>query len=200
MTTTDTRAVRELLDCPFDGATPHHGPTKQTTGQDGESFQRYRVWCPHGCAQIEEVNREQAFARWNRRADPVLADNATTAVVKPLEWRGEPPYHMARTAFGAFYCAEAIWDENKFVHVKLSGPLIRDRTYPTVEAAKAAAQADYERRIRSALASPPAPTRGVSDEMARAFVRKYREFWPGAGWPALDDAKVLIAAALAGEK
>ena len=36
----------------------------------------------------------------------------------------------------------------------------------------------------------------VTDEMARAFVAKYREFYPGAGFPTLTDAKSLIAAAL----
>jgi hypothetical protein len=70
----------------------------------------------------------------------------------------------------------------------------RPKRFSTIEAAKAAAQADYEARILSALTAPPA--REISDDMARALVAKYREMWPGDGWPALGDAKDLIAAAL----
>lgn len=37
----------------------------------------------------------------------------------------------------------------------------------------------------------------VTDEMARAFIAKHREIWPGGGWPTLDTAKELLTAALA---
>jgi hypothetical protein len=37
----------------------------------------------------------------------------------------------------------------------------------------------------------------VTDEMGRALVAKYREIWPGAGWPPLDIAKELLRAAFA---
>lgn len=35
----------------------------------------------------------------------------------------------------------------------------------------------------------------VNDEMCRALIAKHREIYPGAGWPSLDAARELIAAA-----
>jgi hypothetical protein len=68
-----------------------------------------------------------------------------TIKVKPLEWRPEPPYHVARV-FGNVYAVEA-WDGG----ATLSGVGGR-RDFNTLSEAKAAAQADYEARILSALA------------------------------------------------
>lgn len=48
--------------------------------------------------------------------------------------------------------------------------------------------------ILSFLEASPAP---VSKEMARRFIKRYREIWPGAGWPSLSDATDLLRAALA---
>lgn len=57
---------QELRRCPFCNATPHKGATKVQHDQlHGDSFQRYRIWCPHGCANIERVNEEQAREAWN---------------------------------------------------------------------------------------------------------------------------------------
>ena len=69
----------------------------------------------------------------------------TTVKVKPLEWRPEPPYHVARV-FGNVYAVEA-WDGG----ATLSGVGGR-RDFKTLDEAKAAAQQDYETRIMSALA------------------------------------------------
>jgi len=67
----------ELLPCPFCGAHPHHGLTKVEHDQlHGEPFQRFRVWCPHGCASKLEANRELAVAVWNRRAADSRANQA----------------------------------------------------------------------------------------------------------------------------
>ncbi|MBC8718778.1 hypothetical protein [Ochrobactrum sp. Marseille-Q0166] len=71
--------------------------------------------------------------------------------VKALTWRSEPPYHMARTKFGGFYCIEAIWNENKFVHAKLDGSFSSGKIFPTLEEAKSSAQSDYEARVLSSL-------------------------------------------------
>lgn len=57
---------QELRRCPFCNATPHKGATKVQHDQlHGGPFQRYRIWCPHGCANIERVNKEQAREAWN---------------------------------------------------------------------------------------------------------------------------------------
>ncbi|WP_430439040.1 hypothetical protein [Shinella sp.] len=64
--------------------------------------------------------------------------------VKALEWRREAPYHVARV-FSGLYAVEA-WDGG----VTLSGIPGR-RDFKDIEAAKAAAQQDYETRIRSAI-------------------------------------------------
>lgn len=78
--------------------------------------------------------------------------------VKPLEW--EPsvigkPWHSAKAPWGWYY---AQWDEETqawFASLELGeveAPIILDPSdVPTIEEAKAAAQADYEARIMAAL-------------------------------------------------
>lgn len=62
----------ELLPCPFCGARPHHGLMKVEYCQlHGDPFQRFKVWCPHGCAEKIGANRELAITAWNRRAPSV---------------------------------------------------------------------------------------------------------------------------------
>lgn len=66
-----------LLPCPFCGATPHRGLTKMQHDQlHGEPFQRYRVWCPHGCANIDQMNEAAAISAWNRRASTRASEAA----------------------------------------------------------------------------------------------------------------------------
>ncbi|CDP50668.1 Phage protein [Devosia sp. DBB001] len=216
----------ELLPCPFCGAHPHHGLTKVEHDQlHGEPFQRFRVWCPHGCASKLEANRELAVAAWNRRASDSRAnqavvtealkeilevpedqenahdhfqyikDIASTALealsraegqepveVKPLEWitvdRAQAlqascvsgGYTIQPTKRGMCYVAD--W----------GGRLVKGNC--SAEEAKAAAQADYDNRIRSALVKAPAPERGDGDAdgvMSRVAecVKEYAEvgFW-----------------------
>ncbi|QIG72952.1 dihydrofolate reductase protein [Rhizobium phage RHph_N3_2] len=92
----------------------------------------------------------------------------TTVKVKPLEWRPEPPYHVARV-FGNVYAVEA-WDGG----ATLSGVGGR-RDFKTLDEAKAAAQQDYETRIMSALA----PQAGDNAEEPVAW--RYRTKAPD-GW------------------
>jgi hypothetical protein len=91
------------------------------------------------------------------------AGSAEPAVaVKALEWASEPPYSMARVSkLSLFYATECVWDDRKFAYCELSGSL--NRRFTSLVEAKAAAQADYEQRIRSALAAPPSPV--ASEEM-----------------------------------
>lgn len=86
--------------------------------------------------------------------------------IKPLEWTSEPPYWVARV-FGGFYSIE------RHEHgTELQGTFIRHLRCASVEAAKSAAQFDYEKRIRGALTIPPATPAGLgADEIARVFAR-----------------------------
>lgn len=74
-----------LAVCPFCGATPHRGKMGVQYDQlHGEPFQRYRVWCPHGCASLDRVNAEQAIAAWNRRSPPIMTQSSTDSLVHRL--------------------------------------------------------------------------------------------------------------------
>jgi len=84
MTMPDTLKPDELVlkPCPFCGAHPHHGQMKVEYCQlHGDAFQRFRVWCPHSCAEKIGASREQAIIAWNRRA-PTTAE---AALVKARE-------------------------------------------------------------------------------------------------------------------
>jgi hypothetical protein len=75
--------------------------------------------------------------------------------VKALEWSSEAPYSVARVPkLGLTYAIEAVWYQEIFQYVELSGGSARGH-FPTVNEAKAAAQADYEARVRSALGEQP---------------------------------------------
>ena len=72
--------------------------------------------------------------------------------MRPLEWVSEPPFHVARVTFGNHYAIEVNEDG-----VLLRGSMV-NRAFHSFSAAKAAAQADYEQRIRSALVAVPQPS------------------------------------------
>ena len=97
------------------------------------------------------------------QASPVAQE---PVAIKPLEWTYEPPYWVARV-FGGFYSIE------RHEHgTELQGTFIRHLRCASVEAAKSAAQFDYEKRIRGALTIPPATPAGLgADEIARVFAR-----------------------------
>jgi len=84
-----------------------------------------------------------------------LAPPAPAVSIKPLVWSWEPPFSVARV-LGGHYAVEK-WEEPEG-HVDLIGTFIVKRDgFKTIEAAKAAAQDDYEARIRSALVDAPTP-------------------------------------------
>lgn len=91
------------------------------------------------------------------RVLPLSTEGAVLAVepvkVKPLEWAAvtdQIPKHAfaAYTAFSRWLIVCEFLSMNHMVY------RFNSADYETLEAAKAAAQADYERRIRSALISP----------------------------------------------
>lgn len=76
--------MSDLLRCPFCGAKPHQGLGKVYHCQlHGEPHQDFSVFCPHGCAEFTEVNKEQAVARWNTRSD--LCNRAAAAIRSKAE-------------------------------------------------------------------------------------------------------------------
>lgn len=75
-----------LLPCPFCNAAPNQGLTKIQYDQlHGEPFQRFEVWCPHHCARINRVNREQSIAAWNTRAHAAPAGEVKAYAEKLAE-------------------------------------------------------------------------------------------------------------------
>jgi len=58
----------KLRSCPFCGANPLHGLMKAERCQlHGDTFQRARVHCPHGHAEIVAASLDLAKEGWNRR-------------------------------------------------------------------------------------------------------------------------------------
>ena len=106
----------------------------------------------------------QAIKDWNRRdfSPATIVSGVVSAIcrdaplspqvtVKPLEWTREHPFHTARTDFG-FYSVEPV--DYRVPYFELKGTFIwPSQKYPTFEGAKSAAQADFEARIMSALAT-----------------------------------------------
>lgn len=92
-----------LLPCPFCGATPHRGLTKMQHDQlHGEPFQRYRVWCPHGCANIDQMNEAAAISAWNRRA-ATRTSEAAEPVTVPERQQAWAALRMIADAVGELF-------------------------------------------------------------------------------------------------
>lgn len=92
--------------------------------------------------------------------------------VKPLEWEDWSAQHRtnltAMTQFGRYGVIQLHFPE---MHYKIEPPVGKPLSALTLEAAKAAAQADYETRIRSALVPAPA----VPDDVAGLIAERVRE-------------------------
>jgi len=94
--------------------------------------------------------------------------------IQSLEWAEDDdngrPMHRARTDVGPVY---TIYDDGfSMPPYRLQIHQLHLGSYYNVGPAKDAAQADYEKRIRSALSIPPATSAGLgADEIARVFVR-----------------------------
>lgn len=97
----------------------------------------------------------------------VITDSKETLAVKPLEW--EPVSDRTDDADGMGKLYRVTRRETGAI---LKNSRYQDGDpYPSVEAAKAAAQADYERRIRSALvaSAPVSPDADLMERMAKAL-------------------------------
>ncbi|MEO1951478.1 MazG-like family protein [Thioclava sp.] len=82
---------------------------------------------------------------------------AVAVEVKPLEWdEYEGKHYCSGLVTGSTYSAAASVHVDHAGEFRLKGPWTDFRYYPSLEAAKAAAQADYEHRILSAITTKPA--------------------------------------------
>lgn len=80
------------------------------------------------------------------------AEPCEPVAVKALEWSAESPYHVARVLGigGLHYSIERV--DAAVTYFELKGMFVWPvRKFPTIDEAKAAAQANFESRIRSAL-------------------------------------------------
>lgn len=133
-----------LLPCPFCG-----DPDPYT---DEESCRIFGKRTGHSfavaCSNCEvsapgERTMKEAIAAWNRRAIP-----AAQVTVKPLEWfEGDEPDEWKSGPYD-------VWCELGKYQVYYWS-IVMGEPHETAKAAKAAAQADYEARIRSALTVTP---------------------------------------------
>jgi len=114
------------------------------------------------CNEAETV--EDAVSHWNERALPFL----TGVKVKALEWKQEYGNYPAWRAYMPNF--EAVIDKGRArmygeFPLRINGNMSKEK-FDTIEAAKAAAQADYEARTLSAIEAAPSPRAQALEEAA----------------------------------
>ncbi|QIG72951.1 hypothetical protein EVB98_029 [Rhizobium phage RHph_N3_2] len=78
-----------------------------------------------------------------------------TVKVKPLEWDAPDSWNIAKSVVGTYVVRPCLATNYRGQFVMRCGDEEKSSLYPSEEAAKNAAQADFERRIRSALEDAP---------------------------------------------
>ena len=195
MTTPVTEALTVTLKpCPFCNAKPKQGLTKVQHDQlHGEPFQRFEIWCPHHCARINRVNREQAISAWNQRhttpTEPVLRWEAVERPKFPIlgsrgqgvDWQlvadhGKQAYaNHSQTVKRLAERGGLSWCEmDAVLHNRPWQKMDENEAMLTVRA--------LEARYLAAIAHPPAsPTAEVVEELAaaKAAIDEYYRYWTG---------------------
>lgn len=126
--------------------------------------------CPH-CEYGRDfavMSDAEAIASWNTRAEPAPMAGVK---VKPLEWDDTCGSSTGSTSIGDYDVDEiedGLWGMWGAYDGYSSNPI---STHDTVEEAKAAAQADYERRILAAI--EPAPVT-LADALASRSLPLHR--------------------------
>jgi len=119
-----------------------------------------------------DASSKSAVEAWNRRSlTAALSDKQAGEVkIKPLEWRQaiRNGTYLAH-GIGILYAVDE--DHECAVLAKHEGSSVTKSAHPHAEAAKAAAQTDYEQRIRSALVDVPA-IEPVGDDLV-GYVLRY---------------------------
>lgn len=147
---------RELKPCPFCG-----GDAERVDIAEGENAGGSCISCTacQASGNVEFGYKENFVSNWNRRA----SHNRERGEVKQLEWKflSTPPSgeEYASTSLGTYFIELGY----KRFPVKLHSYQLG--TYDTLEEAKAAAQADYESRIRSCLLDKPEAGKGEGEAL-----------------------------------
>ena len=158
---TNTPETMALAPCPFCGgeATVYSPTCTASAPYDPGDRAFPEVQCLHCYASAKGENWDHAcktaIAAWNRRADTRPAPAAVMALEWGAQgtWCDQPSYH-ADSAFGWLMIVDHTQHGNGF---RVYPPWEETKeSHPTLEAAKAAAQADYNARILSALQPAPA--------------------------------------------
>lgn len=147
----------QLKPCPFCG-----GKAELWMAHEGRT-----AWiaCMSKCSVLvskEYKTDAEAIAAWNRRAIP-----AVQVAVKPLKWvEIRPDQYFESRVIGILYSVRLGTDG---VARWQAGHMGTWHEAPTIEAAKAAAQVEYEARIRSALTVAPAPDAALVEALVEAL-------------------------------
>lgn len=159
----------ELKPCPFCGGNaerldvPDEDDVDGGVNAGGSCIQCVR--CAASTA-LHFDRKENLVSSWNSRA--ALSGMAEPVKVKPLEWSDEGNGEfIAQSVVGSYHISlpASFWSALAPDGEILSG-------FHTHTEAQAAAQADYERRILSALATPPASGLREENERLREALRK----------------------------
>ena len=157
----------EMKPCPFCGETDTvilNGPVEDD-------------WCAvvcNKCSARGPINYtdHHAITAWNRRADFAAVQPAQVRV-KPLVWKGDS-IRVTANGMGKYYSCMRMFHGQKGSGWECD----EGDWHPTIEAAKAAAQADYEARILAALEPQPisksADLHDPRDEVIKGLVEALR--------------------------
>lgn len=201
--------MAELLSCPFCGTSDKLTVTVYQASDDGgEPFGwGFTVICNaagfshvknRGCGASGAwgETEAEAIAAWNQRSPALIAElqsyRSEGVIVKPLDWSSYGGMRWrAKSPLGRFTVNP---DSDRRFYVSVNGDPVPGR-HATSDAAMAAAQLDYEARIKSALS--PSTERAetieecarIADEMSFQWSITHHE----KGW---EDAADKIAAAI----
>lgn len=141
-----TPVTSELLPCPFCGKIPNDEQIEPHKYPSGEIV--FGVICDcGGQTSGNYTTKEFAADAWNRRSQP---SGEPVVKVRPLgTWRRgycDERVTIEQASFGGLYQVRVLDGV-----VNLDWPDRKSTVYDTADEAKAAAEADYEQRIRSAI-------------------------------------------------
>ena len=159
----------ELKPCPFCGAKPHRQLGKiWHDSLHGDAHQDTVIKCPHLWVTMQG-SEDSVVERWNTRADLL-------PVVKPLVWvidTADSQFAKWQWTAETYLIEERNHAPNVFDLICNSWDVEEAKRFESLEAAQAAAQADYEARIR---ALTPADAQAALDAaIAKAVNKKMEE-------------------------
>lgn len=176
--------IDALKPCPFCGGAAksvvNTGVTGSTPFTQSRYFRGYIKCSDCGATGPVKKNRASMMKAWNRRAALSEAEPAQTVRVKLLDWvenTTDRELWKASSPVGSYDLMKTL---NKWVLTR--NTLHEIGSFKSVEEATDAAQADYERRILSALTQAAEPVTDVSTgevDALRAENERLREALDG---------------------